>query len=171
VVLADQLGPINGRKASWGQSFNFTTPRAGVAGSATAVPVERTLEVLDIFQRALTRAGPAPVAFACRYAVESPGLLASQRYARTAIIDIDGVDGRATRTVMAEAIVGLRAADIPHTEHWGKLNQLTATSVRDSYGDNLDTWIAARTDLLDRAGEYVFGNAYLDRLGMTSGSL
>lgn len=167
-VLADQLKPIPGVAASWGQSFNYNTPRAGQAGSATAVPAERTGEVLEIFERALKRAGPAPVAFACRYAVASPGLLAFQRFARTAIVDIDGLDSRSTRKVMAEAIGMLRAAGIPHAEHWGKLNQLTATSVRDAYGPDLETWMKARTDLLDREGEYVFGNAFLDRLGMTS---
>lgn len=121
-----------------------------------------------IFQRALRKAGPAPGAFACRYAVKSPGLLAFQRFARTAIVDIDGVDTRATRAVMTEAIAMLRAAGIPHAEHWGKLNQLTATSVRDAYGPDLVLWMRARTDLLDREGEYVFGSAFLDRLGMTS---
>ena len=167
-VLADQLKPIKGRKASWGQSFNFTTPRAGTAGSSTAVPAERTLDVLDILQRALKKAGPAPVAFACRYAVKSPGLLAFTRFPKTAIVDIDGIDNRATRAVMSEALAGLRAAGIPHAEHWGKLNQMTSVSVRDAYGGDLDSWIRARTDLLDRDGEYVFGSAFLDRLGMTS---
>jgi FAD/FMN-containing dehydrogenase len=171
LALADQLAPIAGRVASWGQSFNFTTPRAGAAGSATAVPAERTLEALDIFQRALKQAGPAPVAFACRYGVKSPGLLAFVRFARTAIVDIDGIDTRATRAVMAEAVAGLRRAGIPHAEHWGKLNQLTAASVRDAYGPDLESWIKARTDLLDRVGEYVFGSAFLDRLGMTSPTL
>jgi FAD/FMN-containing dehydrogenase len=167
-VMADQLKPIVGRKASWGQSFNYTTPRAGTAGSATAVPAERTLDVLDIFGKALKRVGKAPAAFACRYAVKSPGLLAFQRFARTAIIDIDGIDTLATRKLMAEAIGALRAASIPHAEHWGKVNQMTAASVRDSYGPDLESWTRTRTDLLDRQGEYVFGSAFLDRLGMTS---
>jgi hypothetical protein len=71
---------------------------------------------------------------------------------------------------MAEAVRRLRSAGIPHAEHWGKLNQLTAASVRDAYGSDLETWTRARTDLLDRQGEYVFGSAFLDRLGLTSPS-
>ncbi len=170
-VLADQLGPIVDRKASWGQSFNFTSPRAGQAGSSMAVPADRTMEALGALEHAFTAAGKAPVAFACRYAVQSPGLLAFQRFPRTAIIDIDGLDGKATRKMMAAGVAALRAAGIPHAEHWGKINQLTAQSVRDSYGTALEQWIKARTDLLDREGEYVFGNAFLDRLGMTSAQL
>lgn len=168
IALADQLKPMVRRIASWGQSFNYTTPRAGAAGSATAVPTERTMEALDLFHAAMKKVGKAPAAFACRYAVKSPGLLAFQRYPRSTIIDIDGIDARSTREVMREAVGALRAAGIPHAEHWGKINQMTAASVRDSYGPDLESWIKARTDLLDREGEYVFGSAFLDRLGMTS---
>ena len=42
-VLQDQLSVIRGRRASWGQSFNFTTPRAGAAASSTAVPANARL--------------------------------------------------------------------------------------------------------------------------------
>lgn len=168
IALADQLGPIAGRIGSWGQIFDYTTPRAGTAGAAVAVPAERTMEVLDIFQRALKKAGPAPLGFACRYGIMSPGLLAFVRFPRTAIIDTDGIDNRATRAVMSEGLARLREARIPHAEHWGKINQLTSASVRDSYAGDLERWIKTRTDLLDREGEYVFGSAFLDRLGMTS---
>lgn len=166
-VLSDQLSPIRNRKGSWGQSFNFTTPRAGVAGAATAVPVERTLDALAAFQRAYQARGPAPLAFACRYAVKSPGLLAFIRFPRSAIIDIDGLDAPATRAVMAQAIANLETDGIPHAEHWGKLNRMTAASVRRAYGADLDAWAKARDDLLDRAGRHVFGSAFLDRLGLT----
>ena len=167
-VMQDQLSPINARRSTWGQSFNFTTPRAGVAGASIAVPSDRVTEVLDLFQRSLKTVGKAPVAFACRYAVRSPGLLAFVRFPRTTIVDIDGIDNRATRALMTQAVADLRSAGIPHAEHWGKLNQLTAESVRAIYGSDLDGWIKARTDLLDRQGEYVFGSPFLDRLGMTA---
>lgn len=167
-VLADQLSPITGRRGSWGQIFNYTTPRAGTVGSSAAVPVDRVLDVLDILGKALKKIGKAPVAFACRYALQSPGLLAFIRFPRTAIIDIDGIDTKATRRMMATALDDLRAAGIPHAEHWGKVNQMTAASVRDAYGPDLETWMKARTELLDRQGEYVFGSAFLDRLGMTN---
>jgi hypothetical protein len=136
-----------------------------------AVPVDRTMEALAVLERALAKIGKAPVAFACRYAVASPGLLAFQQFPRSAIIDIDGLEGKSTRRMMAAGVAAMRHASIPHAEHWGKINQLTAQSVRDSYGGKLETWMKARTDLLDREGEYVFGNAFLDRLGMTSAQL
>lgn len=167
-ILADQLSPVSGKAGSWGKTFNFTTPRAGTAGAAIGVPIERALDGLAVLNQARKRVGKTPAAFACRYTTASPGLLAFTRYARTAVLDIDGIDTRMTRELMAEAIQGLRAAGIPHTEHWGKFNQMTASSVRQSYGSNLGTWLEERTRLLDRAGEYVFGSAFLDRLGLTS---
>jgi FAD/FMN-containing dehydrogenase len=167
-VLADQLSPINGRVGSWGQSFNFTTPRAGTAGASVAAPATQVHEVLAIFHAALKAVGKAPVAFACRYALASPGLLAFIRAPRSVIVDIDGLDNGAVRAVMARAVADLRRAGVPHAEHWGKLNQATATSVRDAYGADLERWLAARVDLLDREGEYVFGSDWLDRLGLTN---
>ena len=167
-VLADQLSPINGRVGSWGQSFNFTTPRAGTAGASVAAPVDCVHDVRAIFQSALKKVGKAPVAFACRYARQSPGHLAFIRWPQSVITDIDGLDNNATRRVMAQAVADLRAAGIPHAEHWGKLNQATASSVRDAYGDDLERWLAARVDLLDREGEYVFGSDWLDRLGLSN---
>jgi hypothetical protein len=37
-----------------------------------------------------------------------------------------------------------------------------------AYGDDLERWLAARGDLLDREGEYVFGSDWLDRLGLSN---
>ncbi len=100
--------------------------------------------------------------------MKSPGLLAFTRFQRTAIIDTDGLDAPATRKVMVAAMADLRASGIPHAEHWGKINQTAATGVRDANGADLESWIKARTYLLDRDGEYVFGSAFLDRPGMTN---
>lgn len=168
LVLQDQLKPILGKLGSWGQSFNFTTPRAGTAGASIAVPAERSLEALDVLQRALARSGKAPLAFACRYGTASPGLLAFVRFPRTCIIDLDGLNSDRAREAMRACILDLRAAGIPNAEHWGKMNEMTAASVRDSYGPNLEEWIAARSSLLERGAEYIFGSAFLDRLGLTN---
>ena len=169
-VLADQLRPMTWPLRSWGQAFNFTTPRNGTAGAAVAVPVEQGLDALGVMERALKRTGRAPVAFACRYATASPGLLAFTRFPRSCIIDVDGIDAPATRAVMRACVEDLRAAGSPHAEHWGKMNAMTAASVRDAYGADLERWLAARDDLLDRDGEWVFGSAFLDRLGLWRGS-
>lgn len=167
-ILADQLSPIDGKIESWGQAFNFTTPRAGTIGASVAIPRARVLDGLKVLSDARKRVGKTPVAFACRYVAGSPGLLAFTHFAPSVVLDIDGIDTRATRQVMAEAVAGLQQAGIPHAEHWGKFNQMTAASIRDSYGANLEAWMMARADLLDRQGEYVFGSAFLDRLGLTS---
>lgn len=166
LVLADQLGPIDGRLGSWGQSFNFTTPRAGTAGASIAAPAMHVHDVLGIFHKALEKTGNAPVAFACRYAAASPGHLAFTRYPSSVIVDIDGLDSSATRTAMRQAIIDLRAAGVPHAEHWGKLNQITADSLEASYGDDLVAWRTARDAVLDAAGRHMFGSAWFDTIGI-----
>jgi hypothetical protein len=168
LVVQQQLGPLTDREGSLGETFNFTTARAGTAGASVAVAAADVLDALDLMTAALASVPKAPVAFACRYALKSPALIGFTRFDRTAIIDIDGLETPATRRAMAACIAALRSAGIPHAEHWGKLNQLTAASVRDSYGPALEAWMKARTDLLSREGEYVFGSDFLDRLGMTS---
>ena len=167
-VLSGELKPLDGKVlTSWGQTFNFTTPRAGQAGAAVAVPADRVNDVLAILNGAYKAIGKAPVVFAVRYATASPALIGFTRFARTAIVDIDGIDMPRTRAVMARAVADLRTAGIPHAEHWGKLNQMTAASVRDAYGNNLEQWLKIRRDLLDRDGEYIFGSPWLDRIGLT----
>jgi hypothetical protein len=167
-ILSDQLSPIRGKISSWGQSFNFTTPRAGVVGASVAVRTEQVFDALAVLQRTLRRIGHAPAVFACRYVARSPGLLAFTRYARNVVIDIDGVDTAMTRKLMAEGIAALRSAGIEHAEHWGKINQLTASSVRQSYGPDLHRWMGIRRDTLDQTARFIFGSPFLDRLGLTS---
>ncbi len=167
-VLAAELKPIDGSQlTSWGQTFNFTTPRAGQAGAAIAVPVAQVNAVLAICHAAHAAVGPAPVAFAVRYAAASPALIGFTRFARTAIIDVDGVDMPATRAVMARVVQDVRAAGIDHAEHWGKLNQMTAASLRTAYGPALDEWLAVRAGLLDAGAAHVFGSPWLDALGLS----
>lgn len=170
-VLADQLKPIDGSTlTSWGQTFNFTTPRAGQAGAAIAVPVAQVNIVLAICHAAHAAAGPAPVAFAVRYATASPALIGFTRFARTAIIDVDGVDMPATRAVMARVVQDVRAAGISHAEHWGKLNQMTAASLRTAYGPALDDWLAVRanTSWISTDAGRLFGSPWLDSIGLSS---
>lgn len=165
-VLADQLGPIDGRQGSLGQSFNFTTPRAGTAGASVAAPAAQVHEVLGIFYKALDKVGNAPVAFACRYAAASPGLLAITRYPASVIVDIDGLDNSATRAVMRQAVADLRAAGIVHAEHWGKINHITADSLAASYGDDLVAWRGARRTLLDPEGRRMFASNWFHTIGL-----
>ncbi len=169
-VLAGELSPIDGsRLTSWGQTFNFTTPRAGQAGASLAVPVARVHDVLAICHGAVAAVGPAPVAFAVRYATRSPALIGFIRFDRSAIIDVDGIDMPATRAVMARVVADVRAAGIPHAEHWGKLNQITPASLAAAYGPALDEWRAARAELMapSPAAAAVFASPWTDAAGLT----
>ena len=163
-----QLRPFSTPKiGTLGETFDFSTPRSRGAGAAIGVPLARTVEALDVLKRVNQDIGPSPVIFACRFVQRSKGMLAFARFSPTCVIDIDGVLARRTREFFEAAWQALNDADIPYTQHWGKINNLDADSVRQAYGDNIDKWLTARNILLpDRPDRRLFNNDFLSDLGL-----
>ena len=157
------------RSGTWGETFDFTTPRAKSAGAALGVPLARCTEALALVREAFEAAGGAPMVFACRYVKHSPALLSIARFAPvTCVIDLDGVYAKSTLAVMEGTRERLERAGIPFTQHWGKLHGLTRERVRASHGAELETWLRVRRQLLPSAADrFTFSNPLLDRLGMS----
>ena len=155
------------RIGTLGETFDFSTPRSKAAGAAIAVPLERTVEALEVLGRAHDEAGPAPVIFATRFVRRSKGTLAFTRFDPTCVIDIDGVSSDRTRRFLKAAFQAIREAGIPHAQHWGKMNDLNATRVRRIYGADAEAWLAARRTLLpDAARRRLFSSPFLEGLGL-----
>lgn len=153
---------------SWGEIFDFTTPRAKSAGASLGVPRERCTEALELVRSAFDAVGGAPMVFACRFVQRSSALLALARFAPTCVIDLDGVHAKSTLAVMEGARRRLEAAQIPFTQHWGKLHGLTPARVRASYGPDLTEWLRARRQLLPTpAARFTFSNELLERLELS----
>lgn len=166
-VTAMQQEPFAGREGTLGETFDFSTPRSKAAGAAVAVPLERTLEALEVIGETHRREGPAPVVFACRFVRRSKGTLAFTRFEPTCVIDLDGASGRRTGRFFRAVWRALEAAGIPFTQHWGKMNGLDAAAVRRAYGDAVDDWLAARHRLLPGAAERrLFSSAFLEAVGL-----
>jgi FAD/FMN-containing dehydrogenase len=161
-----EKGPSSG---TWGETFDFTTPRAKSAGAALGVPLARCTEALALVREAFDAVGGAPMVFACRYVKRSRALLSLARFAPvTCVIDLDGVFATSTLAVMEGARERLERAGIPFTQHWGKLHGLTRERVRASHGVELETWLRVRHQLLPSAADrFTFSNPLLDRLGMS----
>lgn len=150
-----------------GETFDFSTPRSKAAGAAVAVPLGRTVEALEVLGRVMDEAGPAGLIFACRFVQRSKGTLAFTRFDPTCVIDIDGVSSARTQRFLKAAWRALREAGIPHTQHWGKMNDLDAASVRRMYGADAEAWLAARRALLpDAARRRLFSSRFLEDLGL-----
>ncbi|WP_298469180.1 FAD-binding protein [uncultured Erythrobacter sp.] len=148
-----QLKLFRNEIGSWGEMFNFTTPRSQTAGVSVAVPAARCDEALDIALKTHARFGPAPIAFACRFVQKSPGHLAFTRYDPSCVIDMDGLNSVNTHAIVEHIRRALDEAEIPYAQHWGKFHDLTGGRLANSYGGDLDRFLAARNELLPNAAD------------------
>ncbi|HTU10223.1 MAG TPA: FAD-binding protein [Allosphingosinicella sp.] len=153
LLIKVELGEFSNRRKTPGETYNFTTARSGVAGSAMAIPLSFTLRALEIAREVFLANPGAPVAFACRYAQKSPALLGFTRFDPTCILDVDGVDTAATRAVMEGLRARFDAEGVPYAQHWGKLLGLTRARLRASYGSAIDDWNRVRRALLPTQAE------------------
>ena len=56
--------------------------------------------------------------------------------------------------------------NIAYRFHWGKMNELDFNKISLMYGEDVDTWIAARNKLLDPAAMKIFSNPLLKEWGL-----
>lgn len=152
-IIAQELRSFFNQKGTWGETFDFTTPRAQTAGAALAVPADRSVEALDLALKTYRRVGPAPVVFACRFAQKTPGLLAFQRFAPSCIIDIDGLNSVNTHLVMEAVRQAFDDAGIHYAQHWGKFHDLRGGRLQQSYGSDLTAFRQVRDQLLPSAAD------------------
>jgi hypothetical protein len=106
---------------------------------------------------------PFPGLFGVRYVQRSDALLAFTKFETTCTIEMTGAAGPRTENFYALAWAALDTARIPYTQHWGKINNTTASNLRARWGSSVDLWIAARQSLLSPAGRRLFSNDLLSR--------
>lgn len=106
---------------------------------------------------------PFPGLFGVRYVQRSDALLAFTTFETTCTIEMTGAGCRRTEKFYARAWAALDKAGIPYTQHWGKINNTTAASLRTRWGSSVDQWVAARQSLLSPAGRRLFSNDVLSR--------
>lgn len=150
-----------------GDIFINTRFRGKAASAATAIPMDRLDEVLDLILKVNART-PFPGALACRFVKGTPATLGFTRYPHTCVLEMDGVDATVSRDFFRDVWGALDAAGIPYTLHWGKLNFiLSEPLVRQMYGDgSVDAWISARHTLLDAPTREVFKNEFMTKCGL-----
>jgi FAD/FMN-containing dehydrogenase len=172
LLMKDQLRVRSDTPDDWsspGETYPFTNARRGVASSAFAVPVAQVSRALEIMRAAFLVHKSAPVVFTCRYAQKSPGILSFVRYDPCCIIDIDGIDSPATQKLIKLVADRFDAAEMPYTQHWGKINNLTRARVRNGYGGGVDRWNQARRMLLtSQAERNLFSSPLLDGFALNA---
>lgn len=150
-----------------GDIFINTRFRGQAASAATAIPMERIDEVMDIILK-INSGTPFPGALACRFVKGTAATLGFTRYEHTCVLEMDGVDAAVSRDFFRNVWKALEEAAIPFTLHWGKLNFiLNEALVRKMYGDdNVDSWINCRHQLMDEPTRKVFTNDFMQQCGL-----
>ena len=148
--------------------FTDTTLRGKAASTAIGLPMGRVREAIDVALE-VNQTLPFPGLFSARYVKPSDATLAFTKFhPYTCVLEFDGPKSRGVQAFYRHVWKGLDAAGIPYTFHWGKMNNLTAQSVRAMYGDAaINRWLTARRALLDTpALRHTFANQFLRDLGL-----
>jgi len=169
LLIKSQLGEFADKLGTPSETYSYTSSRPGVIGASLAMPVAHVSQALALGREAF-RANPgAPLAFACRYAQQSPALLGWTRFDPSCMMDIDGVDTEATRAVMTDMRKRFDAAGLPYAQHWGKSFELTPARMAASYGSNVDRWNEVRRALIpDAAERKLFSTPTFDSIGLNA---
>jgi FAD/FMN-containing dehydrogenase len=165
-ALLPQLYPrLDGVCGTWADTFWDTTTRGRTAATAIGAPLARAEEVLDLLFRLAPQHHP-PALFALRYSKATRATLGFTRHApHTCIVEIDGPLSDHMREFQRAVWQELADSGIPHTYHWGKMFPLDPAHARSMYGAAIDSWTAARRNLL-RSPELLraFSNPMLENL-------
>jgi hypothetical protein len=132
------------------------------------VPISRARETFEIACKAV-QANQAPALVSMRFVRSTRATLGFTMHEPvTAVTEIDGASSMGTRAAQQAMWKKVREAQIPHTFHWGKLNDLNAANLRLAYGaQRVEAWIAARRRLIRPAIPPVNTNPIAERLGIT----
>ena len=167
-LLASQYREYTGRIGTLGEIFSSTSIRGKSTGAAMGVPLEeagRAVQVILDVHKNSNR--PFPGVIALRYIKKSKALLAFTRYDMTCIIDLDAVDNKSARQFFRKVWQEFENQQIPYTIHWGKANELTPARLQAMYGDDLQTWLSERRNLLGEAPCKAFSSPFTDQCGLS----
>lgn len=149
-----------------GEIFTNSQTRGKVLSTAMGVDISHVNEVNDLLIELNETHGPFTGIFSYRYVKKSEALLAFTKFPFTCIIELDGVESPVTRNFYDVVWSELETRNIPYTFHWGKINNLTASSVQEKYQDNMLKWISARNELMSADSLKVFNNQILNEWGL-----
>lgn len=149
-----------------GEIFYNTSLRGKVLSTAMGIAIADAARVNDMLIQLNKNRGPFPGVFSYRYVKKTNALLGFTRFDHTCIIELDGVESKATRDFYEAVWNELEVRHIPYTFHWGKVTNLNADKVMQLYGINRYKWLEARNQLLPPASINLFNNQTLADWGL-----
>ena len=118
--------------------------------------------IIDINKRK-----PFAGGLALRYVKGTRATLGFTKFPKTCVLEMDGVDGRASRDFFEAVWNKLEELNIPYTLHWGKINfNLKAERIKNMDGNYDKTWLASRNAVMTHSVIYIFNNEFLTMYGL-----
>jgi len=165
-LLAGALIPYSKQFGILSEIFDNTTLHGKLLSAAIGVPIEQISKVTDILLALNRSNGPFAGLFAYRFIKRSNATLAFTRFPFTCVLELDAAFSDETYAFYTAVWKKLEDEGIPFTFHWGKINELNFTRIKNMYGSDADAWISARNKLLDADTRKVFTNAILQQWGL-----
>jgi hypothetical protein len=165
-LLGGALTVFDKQVGTLGEIFNNTTLHGKLLSSAIGLPLNQVNRVTDLLLEINKTDGPFPGLFSYRYVKKSKATLGFTRFDFTCILELDGSFSDATTHFYRAVWKRLDEEQIPYTVHWGKVNELNFDKISRMYGNDANTWIAARNKLLDAESRKVFTNPLLQEWGL-----
>ena len=153
---------------AWGtqsEIFSTTVVQGRVQSTALGVPLEYTNQVLNIALN-INSDNLFVGVFSFRFVKQTTASLGFTQFPYTCIIEFDSFEAPSTWRFYTAIWKAVEEAGIPFTFHWGKVNNLNATKLRNMYGDKIDEWIDARNKLLSPEMLQTFTNEFMMGLGL-----
>ena len=150
-----------------GETFGNTKFRGKAASAAIAMDAADSSKVLEEIV-ALNKQLPFAGAIAFRFVKGTAATLGFTHFAKTCVLEMDGVEADYSRNFFTKVWNRLEAIGIKYTFHWGKINfRLDEVFVRKMYTDAaVNSWISCRHLLLDSDTRKVFSNPFMKRCGL-----
>jgi hypothetical protein len=141
--------PVTGGPRVWGAWFTGQDIPGGALACSFGVDCDQLSLALNTLFQTVQARGKAPCIVATRFVPGSTSFLGMNRFERTCMIDLDGVNLPAMGELLAEASSALQTAGVVFTMHWGKwIGYLTRGHVESVYGERVSRWRAARARFL-----------------------
>ncbi|HLZ87591.1 MAG TPA: hypothetical protein VKQ52_10135, partial [Puia sp.] len=165
-LLAGALTPFAKQMGTLAETFDNTDLHGKLLSAAIGIPISYVGQAISLLLDINKTSGPFAGLFACRFVKKSMAKLAFTHFDYTCVLELDAAFSDETYAFYTAVWKGFEDAKIPFAFHWGKINELNFDRLTTMYGDNVQTWIAARNKLLDADTRQVFTNATLRAWGL-----
>ena len=166
--LESRYKNVEGVYGTHAEVFPATKTRGNISSTAIAVDATNASQALQIFQDVHDSARrPFPGAFGVRFVKGTEATLGFTRFGQTCVLEADGIANETANDFNEALWAAFAESGIEHTMHWGKINNLNEARVREMYGnDRVNSWLAARDELVHERTRSVFSSEFLRRVGL-----